>query len=62
MLQVTKRKEETWRECVERYAKEHGLQKEALEFYDADIAAGTDEGKAAWSALYEWDLLDFEYE
>jgi hypothetical protein len=53
--------DETWRECCERYASEYGLQVEALEIFDREVAAGEeDEGQACWNALCEWDLLDCE--
>jgi hypothetical protein len=49
---------ETWRQAVERIAKVYGLERECLEDFDAAIAAGEAEDRAAWCALYDWDVLD----
>ena len=51
---------ETWREAVKRIASRHGLWIEALEEFDHCIEAGATEESAAFDALYEWDLLDYE--
>lgn len=58
-LVVKRQEDETWREAVIRYAKPYGLERECLEIYDADVSNGTDESRAAWNALYEWDVLEF---
>ena len=58
-LSVTRKDGETWRQCVERYSSKYGLQAECLEIFDQEVAGGEDEGRAAWSALYEWDCTDF---
>jgi hypothetical protein len=49
---------ESWRQCVERYSKRYGLERECLEDYDQAIASDQPEESAAWSALYNWDVLD----
>jgi hypothetical protein len=54
--------DEEWRDCVKRYATEYSLEKEALADFDRRVAAGTGEATAAWEALYELDLLDYEEE
>lgn len=59
-LVVRRNEGETWRECVQRVAGKYGLEGECLDIFDADVAVGTDEGTAAWGALYEWDCLDYE--
>ena len=58
-LTATKHKNETWRECVIRYAENYGLKEEVLSIFDEKVEAGVDKETAAWEALYEWDLLDF---
>lgn len=66
MALVVRRKveeNETWRDCVKRYAVPYGLETTALRSFDEMFqAAGpdADQGVLAWGALYEWDLLDFE--
>jgi hypothetical protein len=57
---VTRKPGETWRQCVERYGAACGLETEVLEVFDREVAEGLTEGNAAWCALREWDLLDFE--
>ena len=54
---IRREENETWRQAVERYAKPWGLEEECLEFFDADVARGEPEDKAAWGACYEWDVL-----
>lgn len=49
---------ESWRESVERIARKHGLVSECLEIFDEETARGVEAGKAAWTALYDWDCLD----
>lgn len=61
-LVVRRNEGETWRECVIRYAKPHGLQAECLVEFDSATLAGEDEAQAAFDALYEWDCTDFEPE
>lgn len=61
MIATCKRnKQETWRDCVKRYAKPHGLETEVLEAFDLSVGNGEEEGDAAFHALYEWDLLGWE--
>lgn len=50
--------DKTWRQTVERVASRYGLQSECLYDYDEAIANGSTEENAAWSALYNWDVLD----
>ena len=59
---VAHRKEsESWRDAVKRIAGEYGLEYEALTAYDQSIAEDNlDEPTAAFEALYDWDLLDYE--
>lgn len=49
---------ETWRECVIRHAKPHGLEEEVLDEYDQDVATGTPEEVACWHNLFDWDCID----
>lgn len=64
MALTLKRQEgESWRQCVERVAGRHGLQRECLEVFDDMMRSGLfKEDSAAWGALYEWDCLDFKEE
>lgn len=57
---LTRKPGETWRECVDRYARAQGLENECLEWYDDELRSGATEARAAWNALYEWDCLDLE--
>jgi hypothetical protein len=50
---------ESWRECCERYAAAYGLQEEALAVFDTECGAGVPEADACWTALCEWDLLEY---
>lgn len=61
-LEIHRNEGETWRECAERYAKPWGLQVEVLEAFDADVANGVPEDKAALWACIEWDVADLEYD
>jgi hypothetical protein len=46
---------------VERIAGKYGLENECLEVFDTLIKEGkTEEGQAAWAALYDWDCTDWE--
>jgi hypothetical protein len=57
-LGYTRLPKETYRGAVERIATKFGLQEECLEVYDREVKDGVEERAAAWSALYEWDVLD----
>lgn len=57
-LKAERLENETWRQCVERYARKYGLESEALDYFDNEIRRGEKEADAAWTALYEWDLLE----
>lgn len=51
--------DETWRQCVGRVARQHGMEQECLELYDRYVAHGDSEPEAALNALYEWDCLPY---
>lgn len=55
-LQARRLPDETWRECVRRNAAKYGLTDECLAIFDREVAQGMDEHRAAWNAMYEWDL------
>jgi hypothetical protein len=57
-LKCERLENESWRECVVRYAKKYGLETEALDDFDSAIKREENPKDAAWSALYEWDLLE----
>ena len=59
MLQVKRLEGESWRDTVVRYAEPFGLVEAALKEYEEVLSGGGHEAEAAWSALYEWDLIDF---
>lgn len=59
-LVLRKQENETWLECIERYAAPYGLQLEVIKEFKRNILAGIDEAEAAWDACYEWDILDVE--
>jgi hypothetical protein len=54
--------EETWRQCVARYAAKFDLEDEVLRDFDTEVRAGTPENQAAWNACYEWDVLEYTTE
>jgi len=56
-LGVTRLENESWRDCVIRYAKTQQLEQECVELYDALVKHDPEED-AAFTALYEWDCLD----
>lgn len=53
---ITRREGESWRECVARYGRKHGLEEEVLNEFDID--QNPDEAMRAWGALLEWDIGD----
>lgn len=61
MALVASRKHgETWREAVVRRAERYGCVSECLAVFDGLVRKGASDDLAAWTALYECDLLDFE--
>jgi hypothetical protein len=56
------RDDETWYECMMRYAKEYGLEDDCKEEYNIHIKAGYSDKDAAYYAAEEWDILDYENE
>jgi hypothetical protein len=61
-LVIRRTESESWREAVIRVAKPWGLVWECLETFDAHIRNGSSDSEAAWCALYDWDLTDYEPE
>jgi len=59
-LRIIRNEGETWRECAERYAKPWGLQVEVLAEFDADVAKGVPEDRAALWSCIEWDVADLK--
>lgn len=59
-LVLTKKENETWRDAVKRYGAAQGMDDVCLDEFDAEIKRGVAADLAAWSALYEWDCLDFK--
>lgn len=51
--------DESWEDCVKRYAAPYGLETECMSLFECFVQGGQDKGRAAFDALYEWDLLDF---
>ena len=64
MLAVKNKKNEneSWRDTVIRYAKPYGLQYDTLESFDNLVKEGWEQRDAAWGALCDWDLLEYEEE
>lgn len=58
MLSITRDDGETWREAVARYATPWGLQEETLILFDRLLESGEQESEAAFTCLYEWDLVE----
>lgn len=58
MFRINRLPEETWREAVKRIAGKYGMEMECLEWFDSEIASGTEEDQAAFAALSEWDCLE----
>jgi len=61
-LIVRRNPDESWRECVQRVAGKQGLEIECLANFDDYVAAGREQDRAAWMALYDWDCLDLAVE
>lgn len=62
MFKISREEGESWRECVERIAKQAGLEVECLEEFDTRVAAGDGQSEAAFCALYEWDCCPLDPE
>ena len=62
MLVAKRNKNETWRDMVIRYAKPWGLKRDVLHEYSRLIDKGWKPNQAAWGALYDWDLVEYEEE
>jgi hypothetical protein len=58
-LAIYRHEGETWRQAVSRQADLYGMKSECLEIFDREVILGTNEARAAWEALYEWDCLDY---
>lgn len=61
-LKITRNNGETWEECAGRYAKEYGLENEAMSSYWYYFHRGFEPSQAAYYALSDWDCLDYEDE
>jgi hypothetical protein len=61
-LVLAKAEGETWRDAAVRYARAYGLGAEVAADYERFRKSGDSEAAAAWSACYEWDVLDFRDE
>ncbi len=55
---VRKNADETWRECVIRYASAQGLENECLDLFDRDVKDGIPEDRAALDSLNDWDCAE----
>ena len=62
MLVAKRKGKETWRDMVIRYAKPWGLKRDVLREFDRLVSKGWRRNQAAWGALYDWDLLEYEEE
>lgn len=51
---------ESWKEAALRKADEYGLKPEVEQVYEKEIGEGIPPRAAAWTACYEWDILDYE--
>jgi hypothetical protein len=56
-LYLTRLAGESWKDAAERVASHWGLQREVMDIYTAEVAAGVPEAEAALNACYEWDVL-----
>lgn len=59
-LTLRRQEGETWKETMLRYARRYRMERDVLETFTKLVKDGLDEAEAAWDALYEWDLLEFE--
>jgi hypothetical protein len=57
-LGLKRMEDETWLECVIRYAEPFGLAGDVEEAYNTSIRAGMPEDEAAWGAAYDWDICE----
>lgn len=58
-LRLSRKPDQSWRDAAIDQARRHGMERDVTEDYDRFVAAGDDPAEAAWSACYEWDVLDF---
>jgi hypothetical protein len=60
-LTIRRKKGETWRECVERYASKYGgeaMKVEVLADFDRRVAGGVEASEAAIGVCHDYDLCD----
>ena len=50
---------QSWKQAMLHRAEAHGLTEDVLTAFKENVARGQSEARAAWAALYEWDLLDY---
>jgi hypothetical protein len=58
-LRLSRKPDQTWRDAAIEQARRHGMERDVTEDFDRFKAAGDSDEEAAWSACYEWDVLDF---
>lgn len=49
---------QSWKQAMLHRAEAHGLTEDVLSAFKENMASGQSEGRAAWAALYERNLLD----
>jgi hypothetical protein len=57
-LGIRRQEGETWKDAARRIARVQGLEHEVMDIYEHEIARGSSEEEAAWTACYEWDVCD----
>ena len=57
-LKITRLPGESWRDCASRYGRKYGLEREVLDEFDKNIAAGDPEDDAAHAACFDWDVCE----
>jgi hypothetical protein len=58
-LRLTRKANQSWRDAAIEQARRFGMEDDVTEYFDRFIAARDSESEAAFSACYEWDVLDY---
>lgn len=55
---IVKRQDESWRDCVIRYAEPRHLKEQVIRHFDLMIELGQSEEEAALSSCEEWEVCE----
>lgn len=60
MLKISRKDNESWKECALRYGYKYGMDEEVLEEYEKLKAQGMTDREAAFYACVECDICDWD--